>query len=142
MERVFLRMFLTGLTLVALTGSPLLRVTAAQGGASPARLVFQQSLPAMNGKHLKVSIREVRYAPGESSPPHTHPCPVVAYVTQGALQIQIQGTPERIYKAGETFYEAPNSIHRLSKNASQTAPAALLAYFICDHETGLTRPVK
>jgi len=103
-----------------------------------ARTVMSQGLPALDGDHLKAVLLEVRYGPGEASRPHRHPCAVIAYVVEGSLRTQLQGQPEMIYKAGETFYEAPNGVHLVSANASATEAARLLAYFICDRDTPLT----
>lgn len=73
-----------------------------------ARIVLSKGLPTMNGNHLKAILAEVNYRPGESSPPHSHPCAVIAYVVVGSIRTQLNGEPESIYKAGESFYEAPN----------------------------------
>ena len=81
---------------------------------------------------------EVHCGPGEASSPHSHPCAVMGYIVQGAVRTQLQGEPERIYKAGESFYEAPNGVHLVSANASSTKPAMLVAYLICDHDTPLS----
>ena len=105
-----------------------------------ARLVFSRALPALNGDHLKLSMVEVRYGPGESSPQHSHPCPVVGYVVEGAYRTQVKGEPEKIYKAGESFYEAPNGVHLVSANASSTEPVKFIANFVCDHDTPLSVP--
>jgi quercetin dioxygenase-like cupin family protein len=102
------------------------------------QIIFSQTLPVLNGSHLKATLVEVTYAPGESSPPHSHPCPVMVYVLEGAVRSQVKGEKEAIYKAGESFYEAPNGVHQVSANASQTSPAKFLAYFICDHDTPLS----
>lgn len=112
--------------------------TSLTATAEQARIVFSHALPPLDGKHLEAKIVEVTYGPGESSPPHSHPCAVVAYVVQGAVRMQVKGEKEAIYKAGQSFYEAPNGIHSVSANASQTEPARFLAYFMCDHETPLT----
>lgn len=53
----------------------------------------------------------------------------------------MKGEPEMIYKAGESFYEAPNGIHLVSANASATRSAKLVAYLICDHDTPLSMDV-
>jgi len=87
---------------------------------------------------LKATVVEVNYGPGESSEPHSHPCAVVGYVVEGTLRTQIKGEAEAIYKAGESFYEAPNGIHMVSANASDEVPLKLLAYFVCDHEVPLS----
>src|ERR1700685_4293678 len=102
-----------------------------------ARVALSQALPKLNGDHLKATVVEVRYGPGESSPSHSHPCAVIGYVVEGALRTQVKGQAEAIYKAGERFYEAPNRVHLISANASDKKPTKFLAYFVCDHDTPL-----
>jgi quercetin dioxygenase-like cupin family protein len=106
-----------------------------------ARVAISQALPQLNGDHLKATVVEVHYGPGESSPPHSHPCAVIGYVVEGALRTQVKGEPEAMYKAGEGFYEAPNGVHVVSANASQTEAATFIAYFVCDHNTPLSSDV-
>ena len=106
-----------------------------------AHLVLERPLPSLDGAHLRVTIREVRYAPGEGSLPHTHPCPVIAYVLRGAFKIRIRGQSDAVYEKGQTFYEAPNSVHEISENASTTEEARLIAFFVCDHLTPVTIPI-
>ncbi len=103
-----------------------------------ARIVLSKELPRLDGTHLKAFLVEVNYGPGEASPPHSHPCAVVGYVVRGAIRTRLNGEPEAIYKAGESFYEAPNGVHLVSANASSTKPAKLVAYLICDHDTPLS----
>jgi quercetin dioxygenase-like cupin family protein len=118
-----------------------LRVTetsATRTSATQVRMAFSHALPSMDGAHLNVKVVEVTYAPGESSAAHSHPCPVIGYVLEGAVRMQVKGEAEATYKAGDTFYEAPNGVHAVSANASRDAPARFLAYFVCDHDTPLT----
>jgi quercetin dioxygenase-like cupin family protein len=103
-----------------------------------ARVVLTEALPALDGEHLKATVVEVNYGPGESSAPHSHPCPVIGYVVAGALRTQLRGEKEAVYKAGESFYEPANGVHAVSANASQTEPAQLIAYFVCDHDAALS----
>jgi quercetin dioxygenase-like cupin family protein len=112
------------------------------GSKDRARIVFSQPLPKLDGDHLKVSLVEVRYGPGEASLPHSHPCAVIGYVVEGAIRTQVKGEPEMTYKAGESFYEAPNGVHLVSANASATEPAKLAAYLVCDHDTPLSVDVS
>lgn len=100
-----------------------------------ARTVLSKTLPKLDGEHLNVTLVEVRYGPGEASSPHSHACPVMAYVVRGAVRTQVEGSAETIYKAGESFYEAPNAVHLVSANASVTEPATFVAYLICDRDT-------
>jgi quercetin dioxygenase-like cupin family protein len=102
------------------------------------RMVISKSLPKMNGDRLKAVLLEVRYAPGEASPPHSHPCAVIGYVMEGSIRSQVKGEPEAIYNAGQSFYEAPNGVHLVSANASSTNPATLLAYMLCDGDAPLS----
>jgi quercetin dioxygenase-like cupin family protein len=103
-----------------------------------ARVVLSTPLPALEGNHLKTILVEVNYGPGESSPPHSHPCAVVGYVVEGTLRTQVEGEPERVYAAGGSFYEPPNGVHAVSANASTTKPAKLVAYFVCDRDAPLS----
>lgn len=110
--------------------------------AARSRTVFSQPLPKLDGDRLKVHIVEVQYGPGESSQPHTHPCPVVGYVLEGAVRMQVKGGVEAVYRAGESFYEAPNGVHLVSANASKAVPARFLATFVCDHPTDVSVPAS
>lgn len=103
-----------------------------------ARTAFAHALPKMDGDHLKATLVEVNYGPGESSTAHSHPCPVIGYVLEGEIRSQVKGEEEAVYKAGESFYEPPDGVHLVSGNASQTRPARLLAYFLCDHDAPLS----
>ena len=103
-------------------------------------MAISQALPKMDGDHIEVKLVEVNYAPSQSSDAHCHPCAVIAYVAEGTIRSQVDAGPEKIYKVGETFYAPPNGVHRVSANGSTTAPAKLLAYFVCDKVTPLTVP--
>lgn len=133
--------------LPAIAASP---QTPAQKREPPPRVetVFSHPLPSLDGGHLIVKVVRVSYAPGESSSPHSHPCPVFGYVLQGAVRMQVQEPsashpgPVTIYRAGESFYESPGGRHLVSANASQTQPAIFTATFVCDHSTPLTTPIN
>jgi len=103
-----------------------------------ARIVLSRALPKLDGDQLKATLVEVNYGPGESSEPHSHPCPVIGYVVAGALRTQVRGENEAVYTAGESFYEPAHGVHVVSANASQTEPAKLIAYFVCDHDAPLS----
>ena len=107
----------------------------------PAAAPYVHALEPMDGSHLKVTVVEVRYGPGESSKPHSHPCPVIGYVIEGAFRTQVRGEPETVYTAGQSFYEAANGAHVVSANASTNKPVRFLASFTCDRDTPLLLPV-
>ncbi len=113
----------------------------AKGPPEAVRVVLSQPMPALDGAHLEVTLVEVRYAPGGSSALHRHTCPVIGYVVEGALRTQVRGGPAQVYRAGESFYEAPNGIHEVSANASDREPVRFMATFVCDHAPPRTLPV-
>src|SRR5258705_8952442 len=59
-----------------------------------AHTVLSHDLPKLAGNRLKAILVEVRYGPGEASPPHSHPCAVMGYVVDGAIRTQVEGAPE------------------------------------------------
>lgn len=104
---------------------------------------FSQPLPNVPGKSL-VAV-EVTYPPGGASSAHTHAKSafIYAHVVSGQIESKVDDEPARVYKAGESFRELPGSHHNVSRNASATEPAKLLAVFVVDSdETELTVPRK
>ena len=109
-------------------------VAAATSSDDTVKTNFSQAIPNIPGKSL-IAL-EVSYAPGGASAPHRHAgsAVVYAYVVSGQIVSQVEGQPERIYRAGESWYEAPGAHHLISRNASNTEPAKLLAVFVVDTE--------
>jgi quercetin dioxygenase-like cupin family protein len=104
----------------------------AQAGGESVTPNFEHVIPNIPGKSLLAVV--VDYAPGGGSTPHTHAKSafIYAYVVSGAIESQVNDGPQRIYHAGESFFEEPGATHRVSRNASRTAPARLLAVFVVD----------
>jgi quercetin dioxygenase-like cupin family protein len=114
-------------------------VAAHDGGDEHVTVVYDQKLPNVPGKSMKGVL--VEYAPGGTSPAHTHPNSAFIYATvlEGAIRSQVNGGPVTTYRAGESFSEFPGDHHAVSENASKTEPARLLAVFVVDtDETNLT----
>src|SRR5437867_3452091 len=83
--------------------------------------------------------RHVGYAPGRVGAVHHHAGFVLAYVLEGAVIAKISGQgEERTYTTGQMFYEQPGATHEVSKNASQTQPAKLLAMIFAKKGSTLT----
>jgi quercetin dioxygenase-like cupin family protein len=104
-------------------------------------LVYEHELPNVPGKSIKGVL--VEYGPGGFSAGHTHAQSAFIYATvlEGAIRSQVNDGPVTTYKAGESFSELPGDRHAVSANASETAPAKLLAVFVVDtNETELTIP--
>src|SRR5882762_162985 len=117
--------------------------TQAGPAAPPAPLppVFKHDLPNVTMDDWEVTVSYVDYAPGRVGAAHRHPGFVLAYVLEGAVVAKIseQGE-ERTYSAGQMFYEQPGATHEVSKNASQTQPARLLAMIFAKKGSTLTTP--
>ena len=116
-----------------------LSVSAASAGdlsanKSKVTLVFDHVLPNVPGKSMKGVL--VEYAPGGSSPAHTHPASSFIYATvlEGAVRSKVNDGPEKVYRAGESFAEMPGDQHGVSANASDTQPARLLAVFVVNSD--------
>jgi quercetin dioxygenase-like cupin family protein len=104
---------------------------AGDDAAERVKPIFAEKLPNVPGKSLTALV--VTYAPGGRSGRHHHAGSVFAYVLSGAIRSENSATgPARIYKAGESFFEPPGSVHLVSENASSTEPASLLAVFVAD----------
>ena len=105
--------------------------------------VFDQPITNIPGKSM-VTV-EVDYAPGMASAAHTHAKSsfIYAYVLSGAIESKVNDGETRVYRAGERWYEPPNAVHSVSRNASKTEPAKLLAVFVVDTDDKvLTTPIK
>lgn len=72
----------------------------------------------------------VSYPPGGSDPVHRHDAHVFVYVLEGAIQMQARGKPAVTLKPGQTFYESPDDVHVVGRNASATEPAKFLVFFV------------
>ena len=99
-------------------------------GEETTTLLASQLLPDVPGKQWVMAV--VSYAPGQSSAPHRHPGSVMAYVLEGEVISQLEGQPPITYRAGQSWYEPPRVPHLVSKNASNSAPAKLLAVLLLD----------
>jgi quercetin dioxygenase-like cupin family protein len=130
----------------SLVAAACLALAAPAAAHSPSEAVttkFEHAIPNFPGK--SVIAVEVTYPPGGASVPHHHASSafIYAYVLSGTIQSQVDGEPARIYRAGESFYEAPGAHHLEGRNMSSTEPAKLLAVFVVDtNDKALTTPDK
>jgi quercetin dioxygenase-like cupin family protein len=112
----------------------------AQSAAGSSKPVFEHDLPDLALKGWAVNAVEVSYGPGQGSPAHRHPGITIAYVLEGEIVSKVGDGPERTYKAGEMFLETPNQLHGVSRNASATQPARLLAVLLAEKGKPRTAP--
>ncbi len=123
------------------TGQAAHAAPAANDAAARARVAFTHRLSKLDGTKLQATLVEVTYGPGESSAPHTHPCPIIGHILEGAVRMTLGDEAEKTYKAGDSFYEEANSRHLVSANASRTERVRFLAFFTCDADVPLTMPL-
>ena len=72
----------------------------------------------------------VEYPPGGSDPIHRHNADVFVYVLEGSIVVQLRGGEETTLTPGQTFYEGPDDVHLVSRNASATEPAKFVVFFV------------
>ncbi len=72
----------------------------------------------------------VEYPPGVASASHRHNASTFVYVLEGSVVMAVKGGKEMTLTAGQTFFESPEDIHSVSRNASDTKPAKILVFFV------------
>lgn len=111
---------------------------AAQDGT--VRPLSTKDLEGVPTKEL--SMITVDYAPGGSTPAHTHHAQAMVYVLEGSIVMQAKGKPSVTLTPGQTWYEGPDDVHAVSRNASQSASAKYLVFIVKDKGAPLLTPLK
>jgi quercetin dioxygenase-like cupin family protein len=83
--------------------------------------VLSKDLSNIPGKEGLMIIAD--YPPGSSDPVHRHNAHGFIYVLEGSIVMQVRGGKELTLTAGQSFYEGPDDVHVVGRNASQTKPA-------------------
>jgi quercetin dioxygenase-like cupin family protein len=112
--------------------------TESSAQQSVATALFQTDLPDIEGREAVVL--EVEYPPGVASASHRHNAHTFVYVLEGTVVMQVAGGEPQTLVAGQTFYETPDDIHSVSRNASDTEPAKILVVFIKLEGAPMTEP--
>ena len=84
----------------------------------------------------------VVYPPGASDPIHRHNAHAFIYVLEGSVVMQVKGGKEVTLTPGQTFYEGPNDIHVVGRNASTTKPAKFLVFLVKNKDAPVLVPVR
>ncbi|MGH9815480.1 MAG: cupin domain-containing protein [Candidatus Acidiferrales bacterium] len=102
--------------------------------------VLSKDLTGLPGKEgLMIT---VEYAPGGSDPIHRHNAHGFVYVLEGSVVMQVRGGKETILTPGQSFYEGPEDVHVVGRNASQTKPAKLLVFLVKEQGAPVLIPVN
>jgi quercetin dioxygenase-like cupin family protein len=84
----------------------------------------------------------VEYPPGGSDPIHRHNAHAFVYVLEGSIVMQVRGGKEVTLTPGQTFYEGPDDVHVVGRNASKTKPAKFVVFLVKDKGAPILMPAK
>ncbi len=90
--------------------------------------LLTKALRDVPGKEMQMI--SVTYPPGAVDPVHRHHAHAFVYVLEGSIVMQVQGGKQVTLNAGDTFYEGPNDLHTVGRNASTTAPARFVVVLL------------
>jgi quercetin dioxygenase-like cupin family protein len=102
--------------------------------------LMSKDLPDFPGKEGRMIT--VVYPPGSSDPIHRHNADAFVYVLEGSIVMQVKGGKEVTLTPGQTFYEGPDDVHIVGRNASQTKPAKFVVFLVKDKGAPVLVPVK
>lgn len=118
-------------------------VAMAHGGGAGDEVVTsiaQTALPPQIFKQAQAL--RVDFAPGADSAAHRHPGHVFVVVLNGEVESALDGQPPQRFKAGDAWYESPRQLHRVTRNASDSEPASLVAWLLSDGKEQLVQPIQ
>jgi quercetin dioxygenase-like cupin family protein len=95
------------------------------------------NLPGKEGLMITVD-----YPPGSSDPIHRHNAHAFVYVLEGSIVMQVKGGKETVLTPGQTFYEGPDDVHVVGRNASQTKPAKFVVFMVKDKGAPVVVPAN
>ena len=98
-----------------------------------------KDLPDLPGKEALMIT--VEYPPGSVDPIHRHNAHAFIYVLEGSIVMQVKGGEEVTLTPGQTFYEGPNDVHVVGRNASSTKSAKFVVFFVKDKGAPVLVPV-
>jgi quercetin dioxygenase-like cupin family protein len=104
------------------------------------RSLMSKDLAGDPGREL--AMIAVEYPPGSVDPAHTHHAQALVYVVEGSIVMQVRGGAPVTLGPGQTFYEGPDDVHIVGRNASQTAPAKFVVFLVKDKGAPILTLVK
>ena len=128
--------------------SPSIAITLALMLAGGTVMAQQPTITTLLSKELvgtpgkEISMITVEYPPGGWDPVHTHDSQAMVYVLEGSVVMQVKGETAVTLTAGQTFYEDPDDVHVVARNASQTAPARFVVFFVKNKGAPILTPTK
>ena len=128
------------LALTCIVSGPLLAQEAKVKPQAKVTELLSKDLTNLPGKEgLMIT---VNYPPGSSDPIHRHNAHAFVYVLEGSIVMQVRGGKETVLTPGQTFYEGPEDVHVVGRNASQTKPAKFVVFLVKDKGAPVVVPAK
>ena len=124
-------------TTVVLACSAQLALAAPQSVVTP---LMTKDLADVPGK--EIVMLTVDYPPGAVDSPHRHDAQVFVYVLEGSIVMQVRGGQEVTLTPGQTFYEGPDDVHTVGRNASTTKPAKFVVVLLKKKDVNAVLPAK
>jgi len=110
--------------------------------AQQAKVTSLMSKPLAENPGKEIVMLMVEHAPGGSSPIHRHNAQAMLYVVEGSVVEQVKGGEQVTLTSGQTFYEGPDDVHVVDRNASSTKPAKFVVFLIKDKGAPELVPVQ
>jgi quercetin dioxygenase-like cupin family protein len=104
------------------------------------RSLLSEDLVGVPGREL--TMITVEYPPGAVDPVHTHNAQAMVFVLEGSIVMQVKGGAAVTLGPGQTFYEGPDDVHLVGRNASNTKRARFVVFFVKDKGAPILTPVK
>ncbi|WP_349263180.1 cupin domain-containing protein [Steroidobacter sp.] len=102
--------------------------------------LFTKALADYPGKEALMIT--VEFPPGAVDPVHKHDAHAFVYVVEGSIVMGVKGGREVTLKPGDTFYEGPNDLHTVGRNASKTEPAKFIVLLLKEQGKDFFIPVQ
>jgi quercetin dioxygenase-like cupin family protein len=116
--------------LIAVAIATLIVVPVGTAIAEPPTVTTLMSKDLVGAPGREVVVLTVEFGPGGADPVHRHDAQGFLYVLEGSVEMQVKGGELVTLTPGQTFYEGPDDVHVVGRNASTTKPAKLLAVLI------------
>jgi quercetin dioxygenase-like cupin family protein len=128
-----------GASLILACGAQFAAIAQAAPHAVVTRLL-RKDIVQMPGKEMVMLT--VEYPPGSVDPVHRHNAYAFVYVLEGSIIMKVRGGKQVTLGPGQTFYEGPNDVHTVGRNASKTKPAKFVVVFLKNKGAPLLLPVQ
>jgi quercetin dioxygenase-like cupin family protein len=120
--------------------SPLVALEAEPAKDAVVTPLMTKALGDISGK--EVVVLNVEYPPGSADPVHRHNAHGFIYVLEGSIVMQVRGGKEMTLTPGQMFYEGPDDVHTVGRNASDTKPARFLVFLLKNKGAEILVPVR